>query len=329
MGWEAITILAAAVIIDLMLRLAILPRVLTIFEQAPALNAPQVPPDPDAIPVTTRTADGVTLSGSFFLPLEGEPVGTIVFYHEFGGDHHSASWYCAPLRTAGFAIVAFDFRGHGESEALEGYTPLHWLTDYEVDDALAALDFVDQHDDLHRLPLGVLGISRGGGAALAAAARRRNIAAVACEGAFSTDALMMNYATRWMTVFVPEWVAKLVPNWHIRGTLLITRLVSQFRRNCHYTWLEWSLPRLADRHLLLVADGADSYVDLRVTRRLCAAAGHSAEDIWVAPKAKHNQARKSDPVAFDAKLLEFFVQIADSATLESRAAELAAAEQPV
>lgn len=308
--WTSAAVLAALFVADLAARIFIMTLVLPIFEQRPPFNVPPVEPDPEAEPVRFATTDGLTLAGSYYRP-EGEPRGLIVFCPEFGGTHWSAPSYGRGLIDAGFAVLAFDFRNQGESDAQPGYTPTHWLSRREVADVAAALKYVEERFDLADLPVGLFGVSRGANAALAAAAKAPHVSAVAAEGAFSTDAMMLHYAWRWAELYVPGWIVRFVPEWHLAGTLRLARRVSQFRHRVRYTVLERKLPRLAGRPVLLVTGGKDSYVAPVIAERLREAIGPSCEPVWVVPEAKHNQARPTDPDEYDRRLVEFFGRIVD------------------
>jgi pimeloyl-ACP methyl ester carboxylesterase len=308
--WAGTAVLAALLVADVAFRIFVMTLVLPIFEQRPPFNVPPAEPDPEAEPVRFATTDGLTLAGSYYRP-EGEPRGLIVFCPEFGGTHWSAPSYARGLIDAGFAVLAFDFRNQGESDSQPGYTPTHWLTRREVADVAAALKYVEERFDLAELPVGLFGISRGANAALAAAAKAPQVRAVAAEGAFSTDAMMLYYSWRWAEVYVPGWIVRLVPEWHLAGTLRMARRVSQLRHRVRYTVLERKLPRLAGRPVLLVTGGKDSYVAPVIAERLREAVGPSCEPVWVVPGAKHNQARPRAPEEYDRRLAEFFGRIAD------------------
>ena len=66
----------------------------------------------------------------------------MVFCHELGGDRWGAGGYAGELRNSGFDIFTFDFRNHGLSDSLPGYQPMPWLTEYEMADVQAAVDYV-------------------------------------------------------------------------------------------------------------------------------------------------------------------------------------------
>ena len=305
MVWGLI-IIGGIILADVLVHVLSLRIALPVFENKPPFRVVKTPPDPDAEIISFPTRDGLMLTGSLYRHAEQPVRGLILFCHELGSDHCSAMTYCQGLWDAGFDIMAFDFRNHGESDTLPGYEPLHWLTDYEVNDVMSAIAFVRRQQDLKNVPLGVFGISRGGCAALAAAAICRDIHCVACEGTYSTEGLTMHYAPRWARVWVAERFLNLVPKWHLRLTLRFVRLVSQWKRKCRYTNIETLLPRLRELPLLLITGERDTYVHPDTTRELCRRAGHGEEAIWMVSAAKHNMARQADSEEYDHRLVEFF-----------------------
>ena len=305
--WWVLGAGAAFLLVEFAVRVAVLSYVLPIFERRPTFNVRPAEPDPEAEPVRFQTAGGLTLVGSLYRPAV-EPQGLIVFCPEFGGNHWSAPAYASGLLEAGFALLSFDFRNQGESDSEPGYSPTHWLTEREVADVRAALRYVESREDLARLPVGLFGVSRGANAALAAAARSPQVRAVAGEGAFSTDAMMLYYAYRWAELYVPRWVIRRFPEWHIAETMRFARRFSGLRGGVRYTVLERRLRRLADRPVLLITGEKDSYVAPAIAKRIRRRIGPSCRPVWVVPGAKHNQARLTAPQEYDRRLADFFSQ---------------------
>ena len=306
--WWLLALTAAFVAIELAVRFLVLSIVLPIFERRPPFNVRPVEPDRDAERLQIPSSGGITLSGSLHRPL-GEPRGLIVFCPEFGGSHWSAQVYAAGLLEAGFAVLAFDFRNQGDSHHEAGYHPTHWLTERESNDTLAVLRYVAERRDLRELPVGMFGVSRGGNAALLAASRSPQVLAVAADGAFSTEGMMIHYTYRWAELYVPQWVMRLVPQWHLLEMLRFVRRVSGWRHGIRYVLLERWLPRLAGRPVFLISGAKDSYVAPPIAERVRRCIGPSCEPVWYVPGAKHNQARQVATREYDAQLCEFFEQI--------------------
>ncbi len=306
--WWALAFVAACIVVDLAVRFLVLSIVLPIFERRPPFNVRAVEPDLDAEYLRIPSKGGLTLAGSLHRPI-GEPRGLIVFCPEFCGSHWSAQQYAAGPIEAGFAVLAFDFRNQGESDCEPGYSPTHWLTEREIDDTFAVLRYIENRRDLRELPVGMFGVSRGGNAALMTAARSSHVLAVAADSAFSTEGMMLHYADRWAELYVPRWLHRLLPEWHLMERMRFSRRVSGWRHGVRYALLERWLPRLQDRPVLLISGGKDSYVAPPIAERLRRCIGPSCEPVWYVPGAKHNQARQVATRDYDTQLCSFFEQI--------------------
>lgn len=318
MAWAVVAV-AVLIAIDVAIRMSVVRVVLHIFETKPPFHVLPAPPVNTAERVAFVTRDGLTLRGSLYFPPEREPRGLIVFCPELEGSHWSAMSYCEGLWSAGFAIFSFDFRSQGDSDLQPGYEPLHWLTAYEVEDVISALAYVRQREDLRKLPVGILGISRGGGAALVAAALTPEIECVVCEGTYSTDTLMYYFTLRWANLYLPEWLIRLVPRWHILLTFRIVRFLSEWKRGVRYVRLERYLRRLRGRRVQLISGARDNYVPKTIPEELCRRMGSGCRPLVVVPKAKHNAARVVDPEGYDRVLLDVFGELQKA---EPRAARI-------
>jgi len=307
-------LLIGLALVSLVAQCVYIGRIIPIFENKPPFGVELSPHDPDAEAVSFPGTHGLTLRGSLHRNPRQPARGVIVFCPEMGGNHWSALSYAQALFDAGFVIFSFDFRNQGDSDHMPGYEPLHWLSDYEVADLKSALAYVRSHQELRSLPLGLLGISRGGCAALAVAALDPGVQRVVCEGVSTTRSMLFHYTLRWASLYAPAWLLKVAPMWHIRMTLDMARIVSQFRRRCRYTILERYLPRLRNRQVLIIADARDTYVPVEIVQLLGRAIGGENYEVWVAPDARHNGARLVDPETFDRRLVDFFSEMTVAAT---------------
>ena len=308
-----IGLLAGLLLAEVLVQWRAVRMVLLLLENSPPFRIEFLPADPDVECFEVRTLDGLTLRGSIYRQHDRLPRGMIVFCHEFGNNHWSAMLYASALWKAGFSVLSFDFRNFGDSDKMPGYEPLHWLTHYEVTDLHAVLDYIQQQPDLRELPLGLFGMSRGGSAALYSASVRPDVRCVASEGAFSMELMLLAHARRWISLVVTERLADLVPWWHVRLTLWLTRMISQLRRHCRYAILEQVLPNLRDKPLLVITGERDSYVLPEMSIELCSLAGQPRA-LWVVAQARHNSARSADPEEYDRQLVEFFDQALAPAT---------------
>lgn len=308
MSWAMIAVMVALLLIavEVLAQWFLSGIVLKVFERQLPLKVLPTEPHLTAERFSFPTTDGLQLHGSLYHQTGRPSRGLILFCPELNGEHWSVVNYCSSLWEAGFTVLSFDFRNHGSSDSLPNYQPLHWVTDYEVNDALSAIAYAKSRDDLRGLSMGIMGVSRGGGVALAAAAKTPDVRCVAVEGAFPTNELLSHYSFLWASVYVPQWVVGTLPLWHSEATLRLARWRSERRRKCHYTRFRRLLPRLRNRDVLMITGLSDSYVPSQITEAMAERVGGERCQLWAIRKARHNRARKVNPVLYDERLLEFF-----------------------
>ncbi len=302
-------ILLALVVIDLLARIYYGRKALRLLENLPTFNIEKALPQKQAIPFEFQTTDRITLRGSIYHPDEMPPLGVILFCPETNSNHWSATKYTQGLIDNGYIVVSFDFRNQGESDSLDGYQPMHWVTEYELDDLEAAVRWVAEQAAFKDLPVGLLGISRGGATALAAMKQLDSIDFIALDSSFTNDLLITHYMERWARVIVPGFLFKFYPISQMRKTLDLAIWYSQYKRNCRYVNSSNFFEGVHGKRVLLIAGARDSYVPLRITRQLKKMLGELCADLWVAPQASHNGARELYPQEYDGRLIAFFQQM--------------------
>ncbi|MBI4738107.1 alpha/beta fold hydrolase [Candidatus Woesearchaeota archaeon] len=136
--------------------------------------------------ITFQNKKGQALSGILRYPdaLEEEKrFPTVVILHGFGESKHhdltaSLANYIMPF---GFAVLRFDFHGHGESEGrFEDQT----ITQ-QVQDVVAAIDFLEESPMIDKDRLAVIGTDLGGDIAILIAAQDPRVHCLIIQGARS------------------------------------------------------------------------------------------------------------------------------------------------
>lgn len=146
-------------------------RVLSLALCAVALNGPLASA---AERVGFRAADGVTLSGTIYVP-DRHPAPAVVLVHMLhrsGGDWTPLA---EPLRAAGFVVLAIDLRGHGASGGAVDEGNLSVL----VKDVAAGAAWLKSHPDVDPQRLGMVGASLGANLVVLAAAADSSVRSVA------------------------------------------------------------------------------------------------------------------------------------------------------
>src|SRR5437763_11955025 len=123
-----------------------------------------------------RNVRGTSLYTQRWLP-DGEPAGVVALVHGLGEHSGRYARVAAALTGAGYAVCAFDLRGHGRSPGRRGDTRFGPALE-DIDELLddAGQRFGDRPQFLYGHSLGgLLVLSHG-------LARRRAVAGVVCSG---------------------------------------------------------------------------------------------------------------------------------------------------
>jgi uncharacterized protein len=314
--WISISIIIGILVIDLLIHIIFALIVTPVFEHKPPFHAEPVQESDLAEKIRINSSNDLTLSGSLYRSSKSDSDNLIIFCPEFGSSHWSASRYCQGLIDAGFHVLSFDFRNQGESDSLQGYAPLHWMTHYELQDVLSVIQYIKNDPELSEMNLGIFGISRGGSAAIAAAVHYPEIKKVAVEGLFSASSLSLHFTLRWASLYAPAWVLEYTPTWHVKMTLYIARRICGFRKKCQFLELETYLKKLKNRSIYLITGEQDSYVLPQISKGLIEQIDSENTEIWEVKGARHNMSLTVSPDEYDERLARFFLRTKDSSLSE-------------
>ncbi|MEK7880078.1 MAG: alpha/beta hydrolase [candidate division NC10 bacterium] len=154
----------------LFLRNTILPR-LPITATPAALNLPFAD-------VRFAASDGLPLAGWTIAAEAQRP--WLILCHGLGANRADLLEIGAGLFGAGYNLLAFDFRAHGESGGRT--TSFGWLEQRDLEGALA---FLGAQPEIPDHPYGILGISMGGAVAIMVAARDERLGAVIADSPYA------------------------------------------------------------------------------------------------------------------------------------------------
>lgn len=132
---------------------------------------------PPARDFTLRSADGLSLAATYWPGRRPNSPGVLLMHGMYDSRRGLAD-KANLLSAQGFAVLAFDFRGHGKSDPASLSFGL-----YEAQDARAAFDWLKNQQQ--GAPVGVLGISLGGAAALLGAGGPLPADSLILQGVFS------------------------------------------------------------------------------------------------------------------------------------------------
>jgi pimeloyl-ACP methyl ester carboxylesterase len=146
--------------------------------KTPEPTATQVPtptPEPTIAPfapgsLTLLTEDGIVLAGYITLPeAEVDKHVALILAHERDSNYHAWDELVSDFVQMGYTVLAFDFRGHGESSGTADYKTL-------LEDVSAAIDYLEFYGFAQIV---CVGSSQGGTGCLAASLKYETIIGLA------------------------------------------------------------------------------------------------------------------------------------------------------
>ncbi|MBB6554133.1 alpha/beta hydrolase family protein [Nonomuraea rubra] len=221
-------------------------------------------------PAVTFESGGVSLAGLLHLPAGPGPHPVVLLLQGFPGNERSLDLAQA-LRSAGYAAVAFHYRG---SWGMGGT----WSWGNLLEDAAAVARAVraEPFASAHRLDpgrLALFGHSAGGFAALMTAAADPSIAAVVSVSAFDFGTVARSLTPESRARYVEAFGEDLLP---LRGTSG-EALVAEMERAGERWSLAGLAPRLAGRPVLLIGTSDDPVTPAAVHHRPLVTAYPEAE----------------------------------------------------
>lgn len=276
-----------------------------IFLEKPLFIIPRGQPPAGADDVTFRSSDGLNLRGCYWKTSAPERRGVLLFGLEFGSNRWACAEYCEYLVAAGYDIFAWEPRNQGDSDKQPGFEPLQWVTEAEVGDAAAALDYLKKRPDSDPKGVGLYGVSKGANAGLVLASRDPTILCAATDGAFGVYVVMLPYMRVWLSIYdrrrvlhglIGSWM------WAIHAWLGVRSVEKE--RSVRLAGVERSLKRLR-QPWLAIHGGGDTYIKPEMAAELVGYA-KGPKELWVVPGAKHNQALATAGDEYRRRVLEFF-----------------------
>ena len=193
--------------------------------------------------VTFQSSDGILLAGWFFPNRPSAPA--VVLCHDAGEGKAGRMNIAVPLQKAGFQVLSFDFRGHGESE---GQGTSFGIA--EARDILGAVRFLAKGDDQGRAPVkefGLYGIGMGAHAAILAAHEDIRIRVLVLDGPYPDAGWRLRRELFGGWRFGARWLGG--PGETVFNLLRRTRIKRYRAADV--------LPSLTGREILLIAPAGD------------------------------------------------------------------------
>jgi dipeptidyl aminopeptidase/acylaminoacyl peptidase len=250
--------------------------------------------------VAVAAEDGSSMPGWLLLASDAAPA--ILACGGYRGRRADLLGISSALWRAGFNVLLFDYRGHGDRSADGAPAPVT-LGHRELADARSALRVLRG-----RFPdssLGVIGFSMGASVALMLAARERDLGAVIADSPFTTLREIVRYRLR-------RAAGRLASSWtRPLGAAVVALADRRLRHRLGYGFADVEPLRDASRlrqPLLLVHGLDDREVPAEHSRRIADAATRAGVPVetWFVPEATHCQAYFLDRPAYCTRVVEFF-----------------------
>jgi dipeptidyl aminopeptidase/acylaminoacyl peptidase len=257
----------------------------TLASRPTSAAAPVFSPDEERI--ILKAADGLTIRGTF-LPGASNTSPGILMLHGVQSSRaqfrRSALW----LQTQGFAVLAIDFRGHGESAQAQRSFGV-----YESRDARAAFDWLKARQAGAKI--GVVGASLGGAAAL-----------IGDTGPLPADALVLQAVYPDIRNAIRNRIATRTGN----AVATLAEPLLSFQAPLRYDrWPNTISPIAVISNfrgpVLIIGGSADHSTPPDETRALARAAGEKVE-LWMVEGANHREIAAMDSDAYRQRIGAFF-----------------------
>lgn len=288
--WLVSALVILTVGLHLAARLWYAPQASWMFDRLPWLPTAWYEPldEGEAVELTAR--DGAVLRGTYLRTDAAQRQGVIAFCHELNGDRWNVRPYAQQLRRQGFDLFTFDFRNHGTSDRASGYEPTPWVTELDVADVLAVIDYLASRPDADARGIGLLGAGKGAAVATCAAGADARVRALVAEGLYSTrpfGARLFARLTRvpWLMVLATRAV-RLVDDWvrFVLGRRRGYRFIDVDRAACRVSqpvlmihgrhdrhvplaWIQWLQRRMVPGTRLWVLEAAQQATAVEAARQ--------------------------------------------------------------
>jgi pimeloyl-ACP methyl ester carboxylesterase len=260
----------------------------------PAMSPMWVFPEQFGLPyakVAFPTKDGLTLRG-WLIPSPNGDKRTVIMCHGWGdnkGELLKQTYFLN--ETAGFNLLYFDFRSHGESEG--EITTIGGLETIDFDAAVTWLrsakpELADR--------VGVFGLSMGAAVTVAAMPDHADLRCAAVESPFSD---YRGVIRRW------GWNKFRVPHFPLIDiTLWMLRLRVGNPKIDVFNPVE-AAPHIAPRPLFVIGGAEDDLMPEEDVRRVFDAA-REPKQLWIVPGAYHAKCREAAGMEYDTRVSGFF-----------------------
>jgi uncharacterized protein len=243
--------------------------------------------------IAFSTRDGVELRG-WFLPAPNGDRRTLILCHGWGdnkGELLKQTYFLN--ESAGFNLLYFDFRSHGESDG--EITTIGGLETLDFD---AAVSWLRAHKPDVADRVGVFGLSMGAAVAVAALPDHPDIRCAVVESPYSDYRGVVN-RWAWNHLRIPPFPLIYITIWILRRRVGNPKVDS-------FNPVE-AAGRIAPRPLFVIGGERDNLMPEYDVRRVFAAA-REPKQLWIVPGAFHAKCREAAGLEYETRVTGFFMR---------------------
>ena len=239
--------------------------------------------------VALRTSDGLTLRGWFF-PVRGDRAAILIHgRHANRAEFQGRSEHIADfLIAAGFTVLLFDLRGHGDSDG-ERFS----LGQFERLDVASAIDYLASRGFAENR-IALLGISLGAGTAIQELLLHPKVGALIADSSY-TDA---------STILQEKLQQEAgVPGWFTPGVLFMSHIAFGLD-GAQVRPIEVARAH-PERAILFIHCDTDGLIPVHHAYDLRAASANPASTLWIAHDCDHAAAMDRYPAEYRMRVITF------------------------
>ncbi|HUR67662.1 MAG TPA: alpha/beta fold hydrolase [Candidatus Thermoplasmatota archaeon] len=237
------------------------------------------------------TDDGLTLAAWWIPAGSAEHRGTVVFLHGYGASRSQALAVAPFLHRAGYHVLAFDFRAHGDSEGTHTTIGID-----EAKDVAAAVAYVRALTSASE-PVALFGWSMGAAAALNAAEDVPDVRAIIVDSSFARLANIVSNDLDALTG-LPEF--PFAPMIMLFASKMAGHGPGDNEPARHAATLH--------RPILVIQGTEDRIASPEGDGRAIADSAGAWGQFWLVQGAGHVDARRTEPREYEAHVLAFLAE---------------------
>jgi esterase/lipase len=247
-----------------------------------------------------KNSDGTQTVGWFLT--QGKPAPAVILSHAYGSNRSDLLTLGVELYKAGFHILLYDMRGHGESL-------VNWsgLGTFEKEDLLSSIKFLkdmktQNGQDLVDGRIGLYGVDLGGYISLVASSEEPMVKAIAVDSAYQNISQFVNYRLKGVVGEKGAFATNVADSTWTKDLLGLTMQTYLLRREADDSALK-SVSVAGRKYLFII--GKDSSIPTTLTKELYEQT-KGAKELAELDKTRRDRLYTTDSTAYDTRVADFF-----------------------